>query len=35
MTNKRISSLSCDETGFDKAKITHETALKTVDTKQH
>ena len=28
MTNKRISSLSCDETEFNKAKITYETALK-------
>ena len=28
MTNKRISSLSCDETEFSKAKITYETALK-------
>ena len=28
MTNKRISSLSCDETEFNKAKITYEIALK-------
>ena len=28
MTNKRISSLSSDETEFNKAKITYETALK-------
>ena len=28
MTNKRISSLSCDETEFNKAKITYKTALK-------
>ena len=28
MTNKRISNLSCDETEFDKAKITYEMALK-------
>ena len=28
MTNNRISSLSCDETEFNKAKITYETALK-------
>ena len=28
MTNKRISSLSCGETKFNKAKITYETALK-------
>ena len=28
MTNKRISSLSCDETEFNKAKITYEMALK-------
>ena len=28
MTNKRISSLSCDETEFNKAKIMYETALK-------
>ena len=28
MTNKRISSLSCDEIEFNKAKITYETALK-------
>ena len=28
MTNKRISSLSCDETEFNKAKITYETTLK-------
>ena len=28
MTNKRISSLSCDETDFNKAKIMYETALK-------
>ena len=28
MTNKCTSSLSCDETGFNKAKITYETALK-------
>ena len=28
MTNKHISSLSCDETEFNKAKITYETALK-------
>ena len=28
MTNKRISSLSCDETDFNKAKIRYETALK-------
>ena len=28
MTNKRISSLPCDEIEFNKAKITHETALK-------
>ena len=33
MTNTLISSLSCDETEFNKAKITYETALKTVDTK--
>ena len=28
MTNKRISGLSCDETEFNKAKITYETAFK-------
>ena len=28
MTNKRISSLPCDEIEFNKAKITYETALK-------
>ena len=28
MTNKRISNLFCDETEFNKAKITYETALK-------
>ena len=28
MTNKRISSLSCDEIEFNKAKITYKTALK-------
>ena len=28
MTNKRISSLSCDEVKFNKAKIKYETALK-------
>ena len=28
MTKKRISKLSCDETEFNKAKITHKTALK-------
>ena len=28
MTNKRISSLSCDKNEFNKAKITYETALK-------
>ena len=28
MTNKRISSLSCDETEFNKAKIKYKTALK-------
>ena len=28
MTKKRISSLSCDETEFNKAKITYKTALK-------
>ena len=28
MTNKRISSLSCDKTELNKAKITYETALK-------
>ena len=28
MTNKRMSSLSCDKTDFNKAKITYETVLK-------